>query len=194
MNILIIDNSKRSMQIMRRFLAKGIPDVEITEYVPDQLGAPPHTFDWAQYDTLLLSEELGAAGTGVQWLEDYGSSPNFPATVIVTQKDDPQLTAHALKLGAHSVISKRDLTPETLSVVVHEAVVAETAKRDAPAEHKDSSLVADIVAQARGSEDGERYKFTRLIGQGAMSRVYLAERIADQQTIVLKNYGRHTDQ
>ena len=111
MNVLIIDNSKRSMQIMRRFLAKAIPDVAVTEYVPDQSGPPAHTFDWAEYDTLLLSQELGAAGTGLQWLDDYGSSANFPPTVIVAQKDDPQITSNALKLGAHAVITKRDLDP-----------------------------------------------------------------------------------
>ena len=32
MNVLIIENSKRSLQIMRRFLAKNLPDVSVNEY------------------------------------------------------------------------------------------------------------------------------------------------------------------
>jgi hypothetical protein len=36
MNVLVVDISKRSSQIMRKFLAKGIPDVGVTEYDPDQ--------------------------------------------------------------------------------------------------------------------------------------------------------------
>ena len=185
MNVIIIDNSKRSMQIMRRFLAKGIPDVAVTEYDPDQRGTPPHAFDWAEYDTLLLSQDLGAAGTGLQWLEDYGSSANFPPTIIVAQKDDPQVTSNALKLGAHSVITKRDLTPDNLGRLVQEASVAEPVKREGAGDRKDNSADAEIVAQAQGPE-GEGYKITRLIGQGAMSRVYLADRLADKQTVVLK--------
>ena len=186
MNVLIIDNSKRSMQIIRRFLAKGIPDVAVTEYDPDQHGQPAHTFDWAEYDTLLLSQELGAAGTGLQWLEDYGDSANFPPTVIVALKEDPQVTSNALKLGAHSVITKRDLTPQSLASLVHEASVAEAAERQSSSDRKDTSADAEIVAQAQGAGAGEGYKFMRLIGQGAMSRVYLAERLADKTTVVLK--------
>ena len=185
MNVIIIDNSKRSMQIMRRFPRQGNSDVAVTEYDPDQRGTPPHAFDWAEYDTLLLSQDLGAAGTGLQWLEDYGSSANFPPTIIVAQKDDPQLTSNALKLGAHSVITKRDLTPDNLAGLVQEASVAEPVKREGAGDRKDNSADAEIVAQAQGPE-GEGYKITRLIGQGAMSRVYLADRLADKQTVVLK--------
>ena len=39
-----------------------------------------------------------------------------------------------------------------------------------------------------GAEQG--YKFKRLIGQGAMSRVYLGERLVDGQTVVVKINGR----
>ena len=136
---------------------------------------------------MLLSQELGAAGTGLQWLDDYGSSANFPPTVIVAQKDDPQITSNALKLGAHAVITKRDLTPQTLSSVVHEASVAEPVKRESAGGGKDTNADAEIVAQAQGlSRKDAGYKLSRLIGQGAMSRVYLAERIEDKQTVVLK--------
>ncbi|MFT5418441.1 MAG: serine/threonine protein kinase [Gammaproteobacteria bacterium] len=38
----------------------------------------------------------------------------------------------------------------------------------------------------QGTSDGQGYKFKRLIGQGAMSRVYLGERLADQLTVVVK--------
>jgi serine/threonine protein kinase len=103
MNVLIIDTSKRSAQIMRKFLAKGIPDVGVTEYDPDQQGALPHGFNWSTYDV------------------QYGAT-------------------------------------------------------DAP-----------MVARARqGTSDGQGYEFKRLIGQGAMSRVYLGERLSDQLTVVVK--------
>tara|TARA_Y100000588_G_C13519354_1_gene612877 strand:+ start:271 stop:477 length:207 start_codon:yes stop_codon:yes gene_type:complete len=68
MNILIIDNLKRSIQIMRRFLAKAMPDAVVTEYVPAQSGPLAHTFDWAEFDVLLISHELGSQGTGLNLL------------------------------------------------------------------------------------------------------------------------------
>ena len=182
MRVLIVDNSKRSMQIMRRFLAKIITDVEVTEYDTQQSGTPPAGFEWSTYDALLLSNELGVAGTGVQWLELFGQEEGFPATVLITPKHDAQITATAMKHGAHGVVGKRDLTPENLVTAVQQAVKEHRTASEAPA--KPGSNDAQIVAEA--SQGGDGYKFTRLIGQGAMSRVYLAERIADGITVVLK--------
>ena len=48
----------------------------------------------------------------------------------------------------------------------------------------DSEIIRKLAETSDGDADG--YKFVRLIGQGAQSRVYLAERIRDQQTLVLK--------
>jgi hypothetical protein len=45
MNVLIVDQSKRSMQIVRRFLASVIPDVTVREYHTEQRGVRPHAFD-----------------------------------------------------------------------------------------------------------------------------------------------------
>ena len=189
MNVLIVDRSKRSMQIMRRFLAAEIPDVAVSEYDTEQRGLPPHAFDWAEYDVLVLNQELGSAGTGIKWLEDYGPSPNFPPTVLITVKDDPQVTTASLQVGAQAVISKRDLTPDLIANAVKEAresnAAPPTVKGVASgSKHTESDL--DIVELARQGGGGDGYKFMRLIGQGAMSRVYLAERLEDKQTVVLK--------
>jgi len=187
MNVLIIDVSKRSAQIMRRFVAKGIPDVGVTEYDPDQQGALPHTFDWSAYDVVLFGEDYGTAGTGLQWLEDFGSRPNFPAALLIIAKADPQITGKALKAGAHDVIIKREISSESLCENVRSAAASERATSRGGADDQYGAGDAQIVARARqGAEDGQGYKFKRLIGQGAMSRVYLGERLKDQQTVVVK--------
>ena len=171
------------MQIIRRFLAKEIPEIEVTEYDPEQRGPPPHAFDWSEYEAVLMEQELGVMGSGLEWLGKYGSSPNFPAVILITMKNDPQLTADALKAGAYSVINKRDINPADLAKTVREAAVAEAA----PKQDARTMSDAQIVEQARvGIGAGAGYKFGRLIGQGAMSRVYLAERIEDGLTVVLK--------
>lgn len=187
MNILIIDTSKRSAQIMRRFLAKGIDDVGVTEYDPEQQGAVPSTFDWSSYGAVILGEDYGAAGTGLQWLEDLSFSANFPGAILIIAKADPQFTAKALKAGAYDVIVKRDLNSEGLCETVLAAAASE---REKPTDGKDDTYGASdaqIVARARDDGSGDQgYKFKRLIGQGAMSRVYLGERLADKQTVVVK--------
>ena len=188
MNVLIIDSSSRSAQIMRRFLAKGIPDVGVTEYDPEQQGLIPHAFDWSSYDVALFGEDYGTAGNGLQWLEDLGSSPNFPAAILIIAKADPQITIRALKAGAHGVIIKRDISSQSLCETVR---VAAAAERVIPASGatgaKQGPSDAEIVARARHDPtDHAGYKFKRLIGQGAMSRVYLGERLEDGLTVVIK--------
>jgi DNA-binding response OmpR family regulator len=123
MNVLIIDASKRSAQIMRRFLAKGIEDVGVTEYDAEQNGEPPHAFDWSSYDVVIFGEDYGPAGTGLEWFEKFRSSANFPGAVLIVTKADPQITAKALKLGAYDVLVKRELSSEALCGVVRETRV-----------------------------------------------------------------------
>ncbi len=172
---------------MRRFLAKGIDDVGVTEYDPEQQGEVPHAFDWSSYDAVILGEDFGAAGSGLQWLEDLSTSANFPGAILIISKADPQLTAKALKAGANDVIVKRDLNSDALCESVRAAAASVRDKSSGGKDDTYGASDAQIVARARdeGSDD-QGYKFKRLIGQGAMSRVYLGERLADQQTVVVK--------
>lgn len=189
MNVLIVDASKRSTQIMRRFLAKGIPDVGVTEYDPEQQGAVPHAFDWSSYDVVILGEDYGTAGTGLQWLVDLGTSPNFPAAILIIAKADPKTTSQALKAGAHDVIVKREINPENLCEAARSAALSERAAVVGEQTRNDrhGASDAEIVARARHDvDDHQGYKFKRLIGQGAMSRVYLGERLKDSLTVVIK--------
>ncbi len=187
MNVLIVDNSKRSAQITRRFLAKGIEDVGVTEYDPDQQGAVPRAFDWGAYDVVIFGEDFGSAGTGLQWLEDLSSSANFPGAILIISKADPQVTTKALKAGAHDVIIKRDMNAQALCESVRAAAASERATSSNSGNDSYGANDAQIVARAReDATDDQGYKFKRLIGQGAMSRVYLGERLVDQQTVVIK--------
>ncbi len=192
MNVLIIENSKRSLQIMRRFLAKNLPDVSVNEYQPEQAGMAPPSFDWGQYAVVFISEDLGAAGTGIEWLQKYGQYNSFPASVFISSSGEQRIVGEALKAGAHTVIVKRDLSPDTLSEAAVAAVEAFEEKRKSSTGGVTTSAAGgksdeEIVEQARGESAGDGgYAFKRLIGQGAMSRVYLAERMSDNLTVVLK--------
>lgn len=185
MRILIIDDSKRRVQIMHKFLVKEVPEVEVAHYAPEQKGKPEQEFDWSQFDALLLDDELGGGHSGLQWLDEFGHQPGFPPTILITSRSDMGLTANALSLGARAVISKRDLTPGSLAEAVRKAVADQQSSDNLSGAGRRGSNDADIVAQSRKGQTGD-YKFVRLIGQGAMSRVYLAERVEDKVTVVLK--------
>jgi serine/threonine protein kinase len=55
---------------------------------------------------------------------------------------------------------------------------------------QDRQIFGDLASREGQVESG--YKFVRLIGQGAHSRVYLAERLEDQLTLVLKIMDLHS--
>ncbi len=174
------------MRIIGKFLAKGIDDVEVVEYNPNESGLPEETFDWSVYDVIILNHELGLGGSGISWLMHYSKKSSLPPTLLIAN-NDAQIVNEALKVGAFQVINKRDLSSEGLCKLVYEAIGA-AASEDKPVKTgKNVYHDEEIVRQAQ-QESGQDYgyKFGRLIGQGGMSRVYLAERNNTGETIVLK--------
>ena len=191
MRVLIIDNSRTFLSSLRRMLAGAIDDLEATEYAPDQRGEPPASFDWSLYDLLILSQKLNVDGDGLGWLEKFRGSGGFPPTLFLLDTPDVYVSAAAIKLGAGDVLMKDDITAEGLLRAVRETLQ--------PHQHpavvksgRDPGAVETLInvrAPGRRKEpefQSEDYEFIRLIGQGAMSRVYLTKRIADEQLVVVK--------
>ena len=79
---MIIDDSREDMVKLRRVLASALPDVEISEYDPEQKGRPGTDFAWHLYDAILLNFELAPGETGLDWLQWYGRITGFPPTIL----------------------------------------------------------------------------------------------------------------
>ena len=194
LRLIIIDNSKAYMGVVRRMLAQTMPDVEVTEYDPEQRGKPGPEFDWSVYDVVLLDHQLGMGETGLDWLVEYRSEPRFPPAILMTAQSDEYLAARAIKLGASDYVNKRDVTVETIGRIVSSAVVQGRLASAFDADAHDNRLAQEVAILHRltridgGAADGLAvgYRFVRLIGQGASSRVYLAERTTDSVSLVLK--------
>ena len=58
MKLIIVDDSKDYMSLLRRMLAGVMPDIEVTEYDPEQQGRPSRDFAWDIYDVLLIDYRL----------------------------------------------------------------------------------------------------------------------------------------
>jgi eukaryotic-like serine/threonine-protein kinase len=190
MKILIIDDSDFFRGLIKKYLNKHIPEADVVEYQVEALGKPEKFFMWADYDLLLLDYNLGNGEDGLAWLKEFGSLPAFPPTIVLTGEGDEYVAVNAIKLGAVDYFNKKDIAQRRLAEIVNNAIqyddktrvdqeknlenATQIIKKIHDADHQ-SSLALDIG-----------YKFIRMIGEGGMSKVYLAERESDMKSIVLK--------
>jgi tRNA A-37 threonylcarbamoyl transferase component Bud32/FixJ family two-component response regulator len=196
LRVILVDDSKEYMTLVRRMLARELPHVEVTEYDTEQQGEPSAHFDWSLYDVLFIDYDLGCQRTGLDWLRSYRDLPGFPPSVVMAAGGDEYVAARAIKLGATDFIKKSDITAARLAELVHDALAERDAargQRETTAYRRklerDAAIVRDVGALGAGrTPDGRRigYRFVRLIGQGSTSRVYLAERAGQRASLVLK--------
>ena len=124
MKLIIIDDSKEYMTLVRRMLAKAIPDIEVTEYDPEQQGRPSPDFDWSIYDALLIDYQLGDNEDGISWIECYKNNPGFPPSILMTATGDEYVAVKAIKTGALDYINKSDIDQERIVRLIQGAFAA----------------------------------------------------------------------
>ena len=124
MKLIIIDDSKEYMTLVRRMLAKVMPDIEVTEYDPEQQGRPSPDFDWSIYDALLIDYQLGENEDGISWIESYKNSPGFPPSILMTSTGDEYVAVKAIKAGALDYINKSDINQDRIARLVQGAFAA----------------------------------------------------------------------
>ena len=191
MNILVIDDSADFRALVRVYLNKELDQPNITDYMVEKLGRPPDNFDWSQYDILLLDYKLSETEDGLEWLKEYGKLPGFPPTVVLTAEGDEYVAVKAVKLGAADYINKKDISPKRLAEIVNNAAVQNPQKEleQRALRNEATQILKRIKVDKEAIPDATSeigYKFVRIIGQGAMSKVYLAERESDGLSVVLK--------
>jgi len=192
MKILIIDDSKDFRALVRLYLAKALEGAELVEYAVEDIGKPADDYQWSDYDVLLLDYNLGGGEDGFDWLKEFKHKPGFPPTIILTAEGDEYIAVTAIKLGAADYLNKVDITPKRLADVIKEAVEF-TSENIAKQEEEISNAakIVEIIHQKDKELPSDKglaigYKIVRMIGQGAMSKVYLAERKDGNQSLVLK--------
>jgi len=192
MKILIIDDSKDFRALVRIYLAKVLEKAELVEYAVEDIGKPADDYQWSDYDVLLLDYNLGGGEDGFDWLKEFKHKLGFPPTIILTAEGDEYIAVKAIKLGAADYLNKVDITPKRLADVIKEAI--EFSSENIIKQQEEINDATDIIEKIHYKEKEIRpdqglaigYKIVRKIGQGAMSKVYLAEREDDGQSLVLK--------
>ena len=169
MRVLLIDHDPFFRTVARKYLERDLPSCELVEVDPRQ-GIDGKMLK--HFDVVLLSHDLGPMGTGIEWLDKTNAAARAHF-VYLTETRSIDLATHASRVGCEAVMCRDDVKGTRLGLVVqsvHES-----------AEPKTSGATASVSLPVI---DG--YRVASQIGEGAMSRVYLAERQMDGATVVLK--------
>lgn len=193
MRVILINDSKEYMTTLRRMLAAAMPNVETTEFDATQGDKPDRDFDWSLYDLLVIDDRIGNAESGLAWISVFSLGANLPPTLLLTEQKDEFVASKVEELPNTSYILKNELNQDSIKEILAAVGIKGTnvsalntiqsTKFDQDRDIVDKFMM--IESGVTGGEEGT-YKFVRLIGQGAHSRVYLAERVEDKQTMVLK--------
>jgi DNA-binding response OmpR family regulator/tRNA A-37 threonylcarbamoyl transferase component Bud32 len=189
MRVLVIDDSPEFRQRVAQYLAAAMPDAELTLWDPVRHGKPTIGFDWRRFDALLLDDTPGAGQDGLDWLRELRAEGHVPPTLILSDAGGEDTAVKAIKAGAVDCLRKRDLTGIRLAMAIKEALLeAVEIARDADALRTTQQLRVAEIGEPAGNVrlDIPGYKVLRKIGEGGMSRVFLAERESDGLQLVLK--------
>jgi len=178
--ILIIDDDEDLRNLLAHYLHQEWPDLQVELFDPLERDMPDASFPLGEYDVVILDYMLGR-GDGLDWLKQFKRRADCPPVMFLTGSGNEVIAVRAMKTGADDYQRKQELTRERLVGSVRELAMVKLEKEASPA----------MAARAEGHELGARIRIPginvlRLIGEGGMSRVYLASREGDDEPLVVK--------
>src|SRR3954467_5000979 len=180
MRILIIDDDQDLRALLAHYIAQQWPDAAIEQYNPLENAIPDASFPLGIYDVVILDYMLGR-GDGLQWLPELKKRADCPKILFLTGAGNEIIAVRAMKAGADDYQRKQELTREKLI----------TSLRDLTSDAAQKTLTPELAARLEGHSIGAQVKIPgirvlHLIGEGGMSRVYLASRERDDEPLVVK--------
>ncbi len=180
MRVLVIDDDPDLRNLLAHYIRQQWPGGDVEEYDPLERDKPGADFGLGSYDVVILDYMLGR-GDGLQWLTDFKKRPDCPPIIFLTGAGNEIIAVRAMKAGADEYQRKQELTKERLI----------TAIRDVAHDKIEKTVPPEVAARMEGHVLGARVripgiKVLRLIGEGGMSRVYLASRDSDDEPLVVK--------
>ena len=180
MRVLIIDDDPDMRNLLQRHLKQEWPEAKIDQFDPLQRMMPDADFELGRYDVMILDYQLGR-GDGLEWLREFKQRAGCPPVIFLTGAGNEVTAVRAMKYGADDYLRKQELTRERLVNSVRDVATRAVEAPPPPA----------AVARMEGHTLGARLKvpgirILRLIGEGGMSRVYLASRESDDEPLVAK--------
>ncbi len=197
--ILIIDDSEDFRLLVSQYIVIEWPDADILEWDPIVNGDITEEYKLDKHDVILLDYVLGKAD-GLDWLKRFRKRRDCPPVIFLTGAGSEQVAVQALKSGAVDYLRKNDLSKARLVSALHDVLEARDDENAATqplaartARIRDSTTPVNAgqfsLGETQSSADVvaiNGYRVMRKIGAGGMSTVYLAERVADDQQVVMK--------
>ena len=180
MKILIIDDDEDLRNILGHYLKQEWPELQVEQFDPLERDIPDASFPLGDYDVVILDYMLGR-GDGLDWLQDFKQRTDCPPVLFLTGAGNEMIAVKAMKAGADDYQRKQELTREKLVTSVRELTRGKIEKTVSP----------EVAARMEGHLLGSQIRIPgirvlRLIGEGGMSRVYLASREGDDEPLVVK--------
>ena len=180
MRVLIIDDDEDLRNLLAHYIRQEWPKAEVEEFDPLVREMPDERFPFGDYDLIILDYMLGR-GDGLEWLQAFKKRSDCPPVLFLTGAGNEIIAVRAMKAGASDYQRKQELTRERLI----------TSIRDLTSDASEKTLSPELASRMEGHMLGERvripgFRILRLIGEGGMSRVYLASRERDDEPLVVK--------
>jgi CheY-like chemotaxis protein/EAL domain-containing protein (putative c-di-GMP-specific phosphodiesterase class I) len=160
--ILILDDDGDFRRLVKLYLSKLLPDVEVIEYDPVAQGAPSDDFDWSRYDALILDYYLCIHNvTGLDILQAHRKNKYFPATIMMTGAGNEEIAVRALRAGVYDYLRKEKFDKEQLkqalltAVEKHQVVKARALEQT---NHSHAFNKALFYQELEGGDEGESGK------------------------------------
>ena len=180
MRVLIIDDDEDLRTLLEHFIKDQWPDAAVEQFDPQERDMPDAAFPLGKFDAIVLDYMLGR-GDGLQWLQQFKRRNDCPPVLFLTGAGNEIIAVRAMKAGADDYQRKQELSRERFIGSLRALA------RD---EHE-KTMPPEVAARLAGESLGAQMripgiKVLRLIGEGGMSRVYLASREADDEPLVVK--------
>lgn len=193
MRFIIVDDSTETRRRLADMVRARWPGAQAEEWDPHRQGVPGG--DLAGCSAVLLDTHP-AGQDGFGWLAEMRRQPDSPPVVLMTERGGEMLAVKAIKAGASDILAKSALTPELLGRSLEDALREREARR-AERTGTDPDFLRTVRIEALksgspvkpGSVKVPGYRVLRMIGEGGMGQVYLAEREHDGLQLVLKVLG-----
>ena len=192
MRFLVVDEAREPRAALAALLRERWPDAEINEWEPDSQGSPREAIAHGEYSAVLLSAR-SRKDAPIAMVAQICKDPKSPALLLLSDQGGESLAVKAIKAGASDFMLREGLQAERLAQAVINGM-SERAEisRDASGRARERTITVKLAALRDVDVDRSRppavpgYRALRLIGEGGSSRVYLAERVHDGKTLVLK--------
>ncbi len=194
MNILIVDSDREFRERLVLDLEAQLADALIMEYDPVAYGPPSSDFDWSVYDVMLLGANDGDEHIGWPWFAPDAQLSRFPGVILLSTGSEAVISEQAAEIFASEYLHKADV--EARSLVELAALVkqnrAKYGRSGTPGISKKVEANAGKAGAGRKPVEGppERlvsgYQLLDLLGEGPVSRVFLAAPDSGGDLVALK--------